>query len=104
MDANTTWDHTDIKALKADTGLTDLMEKAKLATFPPPATYDRGNDKYGPIDIALGCDRTAEALVTAGFHSFYNSNWSDHRLGELCFNRNTLLGPNPSKIPPGGCY
>jgi len=96
MDANTTWDHADIKALKADTGLTDLMEKANPTTFPPPATYDRGNDKHGPIDLALGCERTAEALVTAGFHSFYNSNWSDHRLSELCFDRNTLLGPNPA--------
>ena len=93
MDTNTPRDHAAIKGLKAATGLKDLMETAKPSISPPPATYDRGDNKKGPIDIALGCDYTAEALATAGFHSFYSTNWSDHRLGELCFDMNTLLGP-----------
>jgi hypothetical protein len=93
MDANTTWDHADIRKIKLATGLRDLMEVANPDIFPPPATYDRGDDAKGNIDIALGCDRTTEALLTAGFYGFYNINWSDHRLGELCFDSHVLLGP-----------
>jgi len=73
MDANTPWDHADIKGIKVATGLKDLMETANLTIFPPPATCDRGDDSKGSIDIALGCDHTAEALTTAGLHSFYST-------------------------------
>ena len=93
MDANTPWDHTDIWQLKLATGLNDLMEFANPDTFPPPATYDRGDDEKGNIDIALGCDLIAEALLTAGFYGFYSTNWSDRRLGELRFDTHVLLGP-----------
>ena len=59
--------------LKVAMGLKDLMETANPSISPPPATYNRGDDTKGPIDIALGCDHTAEALATAGFHSFYSN-------------------------------
>ena len=41
----------------------------------------------------MGCDHTANALITADYYGFYSVNWSDHRLGELCFDTPRLLGP-----------
>ena len=101
MDANTPWNHTDIQQLKRDVGLTDLMQTAN-SNIPPPATYDRGNDTKGPIDLALGCPATASALLTAGFHEFYHLNWTDHRLGELSFDKIALMGKKDPQItqPP----
>ena len=87
-------DHADIRGLKVATGMKDLMETANPDIFPPPASYHRGNNEKGPIDIALGCDSiVAEALSPTGFHGFYSTKWSDHRLGELYFDINVLLGP-----------
>ena len=99
MDANTLWDHKDITTLKEETGLVDLMQTANPGNSPPPATYDREDPKKGNIDIALGCEDTANALLAAGFYEFYHQHWSDHRLGELCFDSRILLGKNPPKIP-----
>ena len=96
MDANTPWNHKDIQQLKRDVGLTDLMQAAN-SNIPLPATYDRGDEGKGPIDLALGCRATASALLTAGFHEFYHLNWTDHRLGELSFDKMALMGP---KDPP----
>ena len=82
MDANTPWNHKDIQTLKREVGLKDLM-KAANRDSPSPSTYDRGDNLKVPIDLALGCQATADALLTAGFQEFYHLNWTDHRLGEL---------------------
>jgi len=92
MDANKPWNHNVIQKLKRDVGLTDLMH-ATNSNIPFPATYDRGDEGKGPIDLALGCQATASALLTAGFHQFYHLNWTDHRLGEFSFDKITLMGP-----------
>jgi len=98
MDANTYWDHKDITTLKGETGLLDLMQTANPGESPPPTTYDQGDLNKGNIDIALGCEDTANALLAAGFYEFYHQHWSNHRLGELCFDSRILLGKSP-KIP-----
>jgi len=67
MDANTPWNHKDVQTLEKEVGLTDLM-KAANRDSPPLLTYHRGNDLKGPIDLALGCQATADVLLTAGFH------------------------------------
>ena len=70
MDANIPWNHKDIQTLKRDLGLKDLMAAVANRDSPSPATYDRGDASKGPINLALGCQATANALLTVCFHDF----------------------------------